>query len=84
MCACGKWICSSQQCQEGYHHLFRDKLEDESERKQFQYNSELAEDQEDNKNHERESKQSQHNNDISEESEEDPEDDPDVQEIRWF
>jgi len=55
VCACGKWICTSEMCPGGYHDVIRQDSEEEEDSEE----------------------------DIDD-SDENPEDDPHVQDIRWF
>lgn len=76
ICACGKWICTSEKCPQhpeiGPHHLSPSKIADPAQDlEDFDENSDEDEDEDE---------------DYSEDDDDDelPEDDPDVQHIRWF
>ena len=80
VCACGKWICTSEKCGEQIKNTFSNKLAEENyddEDDRFEYDDEDDfmdnNDLKDIDNH-------LHNDDDDLE----PEDDPDVQDINWF
>lgn len=73
VCACGKWVCTSNQCTQGYKDIFSNNVKDDIDEDDDDADDDVNDD----------------DNDEDEEEEEydeddDPEDDPDVQEINWF
>jgi len=76
VCACGKWICTSEKCPQHsqlshHHHLSLSK------------NAEPAQDL-DNFDEEEDDDDSEEDEEYSEEDYDNPEEDPDVKDIRWF
>jgi hypothetical protein len=81
VCACGKWICTSNKCSEGYTDIFKNTVGDEMD---------VDDDNEEEGDEEGDYADDGFGGDDEEEDEEgeeadtDPEDDPDVQDINWF
>jgi len=73
VCACGKWICTSQKCpqhsQLSHHHLSPSKIAEPAQGLDY---------------YEEEDDDSEEDDEYSEDDYDAPEDDPDVKDIRWF
>ncbi len=77
VCACGKWICTSKKCSEGYTDIFKNTVGDDLDEEEPEddpeedYADEAADEDEDE-------------DEEGEDEDTDPEEDPDVQDINWF
>lgn len=84
VCACGKWICTSNKCSEGYSDIFKNTVGDDMDDDPEQEAEDAEEDgdyAEDGFGAEDEDEDEE---DKEEDADTDPEDDPDVQDINWF
>jgi hypothetical protein len=82
VCACGKWICTSNKCTEGYTDIFKNSLGEDD-------GMEDEEEPEDEDDYAEDAFGGDEDNDEEDEEPEDeeggdPEDDPDVKDINWF
>jgi len=90
VCACGKWICTSEKCSQGYKDIFGNNLstEEEDEDDSFEYDEDDYRDDDDDDEYdiydEEEDYDEDEDYDDDDEDEMEPEDDPDVQDIKWF
>jgi hypothetical protein len=77
VCACGKWICTSNKCSEGYTDIFKNTLGDE-------VDDDDNEDEEEGDYADDGFGGDEEDEEEGEDEDTDPEDDPDVQDINWF
>jgi len=95
VCACGKWICTSQKCSQGYKDVFENNIsseEEDSDEYDYEEEDEVEDEEEESEEEDEDDEDYDMDNDYydgySDEDDDDddmdPEDDPDVQDINWF
>ena len=72
VCACGKWVCTSNKCSQGYSDIFSNHINSDE---AFEDSIEALE---------QEDEDSLEDLDDEDDDYSSPEDDPDVQDINWF
>jgi len=81
VCACGKWVCTSNKCSQGYSDVFTNHLQEDLD-DDLDSEDNLRDAEDDYEDSDEDNDDDVYDDDNNDDA--DPEDDPDVQDINWF